>query len=693
MGLSDKPEFTSASKFQPVETALEKVTQDLRALQQDVVSELRQDIQQLQAERSRLRHEIDRLRDQRQMLQSQQQDLLTQHQLAQQQAWAKQLAKVMATHLYAVLSQRMQQDPSQPALSGSYQGTTYQSLSALDTTLQQTLQSLRQDLNSYQSNLSQQLNRMQTLEQQGEAILEALVSRLSHQLQQEMTKPSPPAQPTVGLGNVPTHENGGRSAPQPYPLPQPISPATAHQNGSVQPHLPNGGESRTAKPTPTAGSALEFMAIGSALTLGFIALIFFFAWVVAQFGGTPQRLGLPILGLVGLAIAAIFFYTRSSQSRGVNASSVLSTAPAIAPEPTIMPVRFSLRSLGLSQFQIGFVMILLSTIALSLHNVVVRIIANPSNVFNAWEVGGYIQLNTIGNSLLILWMRMLIVVPLMAILAGFLYPTAWKDIKAFCLSKDRALLVTVVGSGFFLFLSQVLIYISIAQVGPAVAVTILFMYPLVTIPLAWLLFSDRPTSLRFAVMLGILLGIICTAYPRLTTAVAASSGNVSLGVVSALISGVAFAFYLISMQISFRKLHPVPVSLIQFAAIFVLTSLSLALFGAEQGLLGLRLNVNVLPESRLGLITSGVILGGLTLAGYLLNNFGVRFMGAAMASIVASSGPVLTALLAFWVIPSDQTRLQPIQILGILIVTLGVSALSFERLLMQRRMVRSSKPA
>lgn len=691
MGLSDKPESTSA-KFQPVETALEKVTQDLRALQQDVVGELRQDIQQLQAERSRLRHEIDRLRDQRQMLQSQQQDLLTQHQLAQQQAWAKQLAKVMATHLYAVLSQRMQQDPSQPALSGSYQGTTYQSLSALDTTLQQTLQSLRQDLNSYQSNLSQQLNRMQTLEQQGEAILEALVSRLSHQLQQEMTKPSPPP-PVAAPGTVPTHENGGRSAPQPYPLPQSSHPApTAHQNGSVQhPPVPQSAD-RPAKVAPSSGSALEFMAIGSVLTLGFIALIFFFAWVVAQFGGTPQRLGLPILGLVGLAIAAIFFYARSSQSRGVNAASVLSTAPATAPEPTIMPVRFSLRSLGLSQFQIGFVMILLSTIALSLHNVVVRIIANPSNVFDGWQVGGYIQLNTIGNSLLILWMRMLIVVPLMAILAGFLYPTAWKDIKAFCLSKDRALLVTVVGSGFFLFLSQVLIYISIAQVGPAVAVTILFMYPLVTIPLAWLLFSDRPTLLRFAVMLGILLGIICTAYPRLTTAVA-SSGNVSLGVVSALISGVAFAFYLISMQISFRKLHPVPVSLIQFAAIFVLTSLSLALFGAEQGLLGLQLDVNVLPESRLGLITSGIILGALTLAGYLLNNFGVRFMGAAMASIVASSGPVLTALLAFWVIPSDQTRLQPIQILGILIVTLGVSALSFERLLMQRRMVRSSKPA
>jgi drug/metabolite transporter (DMT)-like permease len=78
-------------------------------------------------------------------------------------------------------------------------------------------------------------------------------------------------------------------------------------------------------------------------------------------------------------------------------------------------------------------------------------------------------------------------------------------------------------------------------------------------------------------------------------------------------------------------------------------------------------------------------LGVLTLAGYLLNNFGVRFLGAARASIIASSGPVLTAVLAFLIIPSAQNALQPISILGIVLVTLGVFALSFERLLVQNK--------
>ncbi|NEQ25332.1 MAG: EamA family transporter, partial [Microcoleus sp. SIO2G3] len=88
----------------------------------------------------------------------------------------------------------------------------------------------------------------------------------------------------------------------------------------------------------------------------------------------------------------------------------------------------------------------------------------------------------------------------------------------------------------------------------------------------------------------------------------------------------------------------------------------------------------------LGLVGGGIVLGALTLAGYLLNNFGVRYLGAARASIIASSGPVLTALLAFVILPGDPSNaLQGIQWLGISIVTIGVLGLSFEKLWMQRQ--------
>lgn len=328
-----------------------------------------------------------------------------------------------------------------------------------------------------------------------------------------------------------------------------------------------------------------------------------------------------------------------------------------------------------SKLKLGLWLVLLSTLALSVHNVIVRmIIGQPINLFGLFSFGGFIQ-PSLGNSILILWLRMLVVVPLMSGIAGLLYPQVWQDIKRLVLDRDRRPLLNVVGSGAFLFLSQVLIYIAIAQIGPGVAVTILFMYPLVTVPLAWWLFGDKPTQMRLGVMVMILCGVILAAIPSLMKSSVVLGG----GVLIAMLSGIAFALYLIFMQLGFKKLHPVPVSVVQFLTILFLTSLSLAL--------PIQLGVSVLADKRAGFLIGSLVLGALTLVGYLANNFGVRYMGAGQASIVASSGPVITALLAAIII---QTQLHQIQVLGILLVTIGVTALSFERM---QKMAAASQPA
>jgi drug/metabolite transporter (DMT)-like permease len=306
--------------------------------------------------------------------------------------------------------------------------------------------------------------------------------------------------------------------------------------------------------------------------------------------------------------------------------------------------------------------------------VVVGIVGNPSNLLGFIPIGGFIKLNSFSSSLLILCLRMIIVVPLMVGLAGVLYPAARSDIKSFIQSRDRRLMSSVIGSGFFLFLSQILIYLAIGQIGPGIAVTILFMYPLVTVPLAWMLFGDRPTRLRWLVMGVILAGIILSA--KASTPASFSA----VGVWTAVFSGVCFALYLISMQISFRKLHPVPVSLIQFSTIFVLSLICLSFVG-----------IQTQPSNWSGFLGSGLILGMLTLVGYLLNNFGVRYMGAARASIIAASGPALTALLSLMLIPGPKSYLNTSQILGILAVTLGVVMLSIERLLMQNQAPKATR--
>jgi drug/metabolite transporter (DMT)-like permease len=429
-----------------------------------------------------------------------------------------------------------------------YSENAHRLLESLDSTFSETFRTLQQDLTSYQSPLSQQLNRMQSQEQQVEAILAALIQRLREQLQSGATR-----QP---IANLP-----------------PIAPAA----------------------TPIAASA-------------------------------PLEPTIPL------------------------------SLPATPLPPPVTPKR------QLSNFQLGMLLVLLSTIALSFHNVVVRVIGNSSTILGLFQTGGFIKLG-FGNSLLILWLRMLVVLPLMIPVAMVLYPAVWRDVKKFLTDRDRRPLVNVLLSGASLFLSQILIYVAIGQIGPGAAVTILFMYPIITVPLAWLLFSDRPTLLRWVVMGIIAIGVILTSLPSLTPKGAMSG----VGVMTAVAAGVGFAFYLIFMQLGFKKLHPVPVSLIQFSTIFVLSSLML--------MLPIDLGVQIKEPS--GFLISGVVLGILTLVGYLANNFGVRFMGAARASIIASSGPVVTALLAFLIINSS---LKPEQWLGILLVTAGVTALSFERL-------------
>ncbi|MGD1861419.1 MAG: EamA family transporter [Leptolyngbyaceae cyanobacterium] len=580
--------------------ALRKVSQDLRALRDELSGQLNQDITRLQGTKHRLLNDIEILEEEYQSLKGQVDVLKEQHsaelsrqQLAQQQLWAKKLAQALATHLQSRLTQDIY---SGAAISGATNSdgslqNAYQLLSSLDASLNDTLHSLQQDLNSYQSSLSQQISRMHSMEQQGEAILEALVSRLSLQLQTQVARPQ-------SVGAI-ANGNGGSNGQALYGYRQ-APPYPAHSsNGPGAAALPY-HQATAPAPTPTRETA-------------------------------PTKTGRP-------------------KSTSGKASS------------------------STSAFQTGLLLIVLSTLALSFHNVMVGLIGYGGNIFGQLPIQGIFPLN-IPNSLMLLWIRMLVVLPLIAIVAHNIYPKVWADIRKFLGQQDKRPLLPVVASGGFLFMSQVLIYKAISDIGPGVAVTLLFMYPLIAVPLAWFLFGDRPSPLRGLVMFTITIGIVFTALPRISVDLSnLSTGEVSpWGVVAGLLSSAAFAMYLVSMQISFRKLHPVPVTLVQFTTIFVLTSLILiggSFFGLETGE----------PSSYPKLYLAGVLLGVLTLLGYLFNNFGVRLMGAAQASIVASSGPVLTAILAYLITPGPKSALQLIQWIGVILVTLGVLALSLERL-------------
>ncbi|MEG3871533.1 DMT family transporter [Microcoleus sp. Z1_B5] len=341
-----------------------------------------------------------------------------------------------------------------------------------------------------------------------------------------------------------------------------------------------------------------------------------------------------------------------------------------APQPSSAPAATVKAS---SQVQTGLVLALSSAVVLSLFNVCLRILIkskNPRMVFGLFEFPGVVTPG-FGNSLLILLMRLIVVMALMPILATFLYPSVWKDIRRLFESGDRALWSKVLGSAFFLFLSQVLIYLAIGNIPAGIAITIFFIYPIVTVLGSWILFGSRPSKVGFFAIVGITAGLILAGWPSFA-APAPGGGNVGVGVAAALASGITFAGYVLLTQMAAGKLHPIPFSLVNFGAIFVFSSLSLWVPLSDN--FAPKIDPNVWP----GLIVGGVVLGVLTLFSYLLNNFAIRFAGAALASVIGTLGPAMTALFGFLII---NEKLQPVAILGMAVVTLSVAAMSVERIM------------
>jgi len=320
--------------------------------------------------------------------------------------------------------------------------------------------------------------------------------------------------------------------------------------------------------------------------------------------------------------------------------------------------------------QIGLLLALLSSVALSLQNVVFRVMLRKSTVLGIPDVGGFIPPGA-GNSLLILWLRMLVVVPMMLVIGWVRYPNLFSDLRQFLTFDDKSRTWNTLGSGLFLFISQVTIFLAFGQAPTGVVTTIFFIYPIITVLLSWLLFGDRPTLVRSLITATVFAGVVMISLPGGTGA------NLAItGVLLAVVSGTAFALYVTLTQAAQKKVHPVPFSVINFVIILLLSGFTLMLPLPEA------FAVKVDPNMWVSIIVTSIALGGLTLAGYLMTNIGIGMIGAAPFSVIGATGPALTSIMAFVVI---QEALKINQIMGMLLVTVGVVALSVERLRSQKK--------
>jgi drug/metabolite transporter (DMT)-like permease len=308
---------------------------------------------------------------------------------------------------------------------------------------------------------------------------------------------------------------------------------------------------------------------------------------------------------------------------------------------------------------LGFLIVLLSSVLFCFQNVIVRVLFNQQLVFGTFETGGFVT-PTLQNSFLLMFMRMLLGVPLLALIAAKLHSSFWQDIKQLREVEHRTLLFQSLIGGTLMFLYLALLYISVGLIPTGIALTLFFTYPIFTALFSWRWFGNRPTLFRWIVTAFVLLGSFLTI--PLTNA--APTENYLTGFATGLASGVTYALYTVVAQKSFEKLHPVPFTWISFTTTLFLSGLSLLLW---------RLDASQLPW--LSLWIGGFLSALVTFGGHLLNNIGIRMIGATTASMIGVSNPALTVILAWLTI---QELLNGLQIVGVAIVTLSVALLSLE---------------
>lgn len=612
----------AGDQFTEADTALRAVTEELQIIQRTLLKSLQEDIKRLQTERLRLADDIKRLQEEKE-------ELLQGRQLSELQVLLRQLANILASHISSQLQSSLETLAKQAIEKGNENNDKSNAivnhlLGSLDDTLTITFNTLQQEVKNYQNNLSQQLSQMSVQQQQGEEILAELVSRLRGELiraelektTQRFSQQSPP------------------TVIQTTPYPPTEEPTQQQETGFWDVATELETDRIREYPETEIDLSEESEAFGSSRD-----------HLVATNSSRDSDTTFSMNGV--------------SPTEQVTAS----TPPQRRRNSSIAPM--------------GLLLILVSTVVISLYNVAIKVLFNPNSlIFGVFEVEGLLA-PTLGNSLLILMLRMLVVVPLMLVLAPILHPQVWQDLQSLVGSrrtksttanaKAKQVLLLSIISGCFLFLSQVLIYIAISQIATGVAIALMFVYPAISGLLAWSLLREQPTSLRLSAIASIFLGQMLI----LAGDTSIGTGNAFLGSITAVVSGIAFAFYVILTNICATKLHPVPFTLINFATMLVLSFVGLIIP------LPITWSLQVNPNKLLELILGAFILGVMTLFSHVFNNVGIRKLGATRSAILGATVPVITVILAGLII---QETLLPAQVLGVLFVTVGAAAVSYEKM-------------
>ena len=690
------------------ENALWDVVEDLENLQQNLLRSLQEDVKRLEIEKTRLSTDIQKLIEEKEQLQQS-------RQITEQQVLIRQLAEVLAKHISSQLQSSLKTLATQAVEYNPSDLVTLQNaqinnntvneigqnvtnmLDSLDDNVTIAFNSLLQELKNYQGDLSQQLSRMYSQQQQGEAILAEFVNRLRSEVEKNRDANSlkvitggPPTVLQLAdslRGEAITHQNGNGEKSSQRIIVEPVT---------LIPHQSPQGDSTSAANAVILSSPTEKSPEPS-------------SFVNPDLPAIPENQSPELSSFVNPDTS---LEDKNSEFSAVLTSKVL-TAPSLGetkPEPvsvltpnlsTGRPPTPKLRrettskqkttpkqpatprqqrsrtSPNWSQLQIGFLLICLSTVVSSLYNVAIKaIFFTASNPLGGLPTQQLI-FPTLGNIFLILMLRLLVVVPLMLLLSPILHPPIWQELENLFASlranatpvqnKTKQSLFLSVISGCLLFLSQVFIYIAIGEVTTGMAIALFFIYPVMSVFLSWVLFQERPNLMVTGAMAAIFCGELLVLGSQ-----SVGVNNTSLGSTTAILSGIAFAIYVILTRICATKLklHPVSLTSINFTTMLLLSFICLIIP------LPSNLGLAISSSNILELVLSAFILGVLTLCGYLFNNFGIRNLGTPVSSLIGATVPILTVIFAGVML---QESLNIAQVIGVILVTVGAASISLKK--------------
>lgn len=312
-------------------------------------------------------------------------------------------------------------------------------------------------------------------------------------------------------------------------------------------------------------------------------------------------------------------------------------------------------------------------LSLALHSILIGVLA-WGGTLGQWTTAAILPM-TWPTLLALVWWRMALLLPLTALLAHWQHPQVWQEIRQLWQLPDRRPLGRVLASGGFLFVSLVLLFQGIDQAGPAVAIALLFGYPLISDPLETFLRGHSPSALTAMALFALVVGLVFTA-----------AGVPLAGIALPLLAAAAYGLYGLAQHLSqlspmgpgtnlkpTQSLHPITITLLQTITLFLLATAAVLLSSLS--------GMAVIPsENPMGFYGTGAGLAVLAALGHWASGHAPPLRQALAPATV----PLLTAVLAVICLPAAPA-LSPIQWIGMGLISLGTLTLGRERWQRQRR--------